>query len=113
MIRRATLLVELSAVLAGTAIIAGMLTLAAREHREVRVLERTMAELDLAQNLLDSLRQGVEPPLSSGWRIERVPAGEGIELVTVHGPLRTRLATLRRTISGADAQPKAPIGTAP
>ncbi len=100
MSRRASLLVEMAAALAGAAMIAGMVALAAREHRDVLALERAMAELETAQNLLDSLRHGDEPGIPAGWSIERAAAGDGIELVTVHGPARAhqriQLATLRR-----------------
>lgn len=64
-----------------------------RERLGAARAEERAADLEVAQNLLDTCRAGGEPVLPPGWRLERVPAGPGVLAVSVHGP-HLHLATL-------------------
>lgn len=72
-------------------------TVAARDRLATARLESRAADQETALNLLDRLRRGVPAEAPTGWRIERAPASDGIELVTVTGPDHVRLQTLRRS----------------
>ncbi len=65
------------------------------ERRHVAAIERRMAELEVAQNLLDDLRRG-GGVLPSSWRLQRHPLGDDLESVTITGPEGTTLSTVRR-----------------
>ena len=72
-------------------------TVAARDRLATARLESRAADQETALNLLDRLRRGSPTEAPDGWRIERTPATDGIEVVTVIGPDHVRLQTLRRS----------------
>jgi hypothetical protein len=96
--RGGSLIVELLFSLALLTLVLSLAGVAAHERHRLAAVERRMAELDQAQDLLERCRHGglADDALPAGWRLERAAAAPGAASVTVVAPGGMRLTTLCR-----------------
>jgi hypothetical protein len=66
------------------------------QRQAERRFDQRNAEWETAENILDALRQHVEPTLPSGWTVSREPVNDQCELVILDWP-HGHLQTLRTT----------------
>jgi hypothetical protein len=88
------LLYELFAIGAILVIVIALVAAVTGERRQATAIDRRMAELDTAQDLLAHLRHGDHLTAPAGWACELVKLPGGVAQATVIAPDGLRLSTV-------------------